>query len=135
MPVEDQVSVIYAASNGYLDRIDADRVEEFNEGLIERLHSAAGDTLGKIREGDWSDETQKALADALKECASDFGYDLDEEGMPLDEEVPVSKRDNGGARTDDRSDDDGEGDSRDGDGDGDGNQSDAEAAIAAGARS
>ena len=33
MPVEEQVAAIYAATNGYLDRIDADRVEEFHEGL------------------------------------------------------------------------------------------------------
>ena len=31
MPVEEQVAAIYAATNGYLDRIDADRVEDFQE--------------------------------------------------------------------------------------------------------
>src|SRR4029078_9110133 len=35
MPAEDQVSVIYAATNGYLDRIHADRVPEFHQGLVE----------------------------------------------------------------------------------------------------
>src|ERR671910_2542871 len=39
MAVEDQVAVIYAATNGYVDRINADRVAEFHEGLVERLHS------------------------------------------------------------------------------------------------
>ena len=48
MPVDDQVAVVYAATNGYLDRIDTDRVSEFNEGLVERLHSEISDTLEKI---------------------------------------------------------------------------------------
>src|SRR3954449_3313659 len=41
MPVEEQVAVIYAATNGYIDRIEADRVSEFNSKLIDRLHSEA----------------------------------------------------------------------------------------------
>src|SRR4051794_24231443 len=61
IPVEEQVAAIYAATNGYLDRISADRVEEFHEGLRERVRSAASEALEKMREGDWSDETQKAL--------------------------------------------------------------------------
>ncbi len=78
--VEDQVAVIYGATNGFLDRINADRVAEFNEGLTERLHADAAETLKKIAEGDWSDETQKALRDSIEQFAEDFGYDLDEEG-------------------------------------------------------
>ena len=41
--------------------------------------------LDKIAGGDWSDETQKALKDARRDFADDFGYDLDEEGQPLSE--------------------------------------------------
>jgi F-type H+-transporting ATPase subunit alpha len=128
LPVQEQVAIIYSATNGYLDRIDAERVEEFNTNLIERLRSSAKEVLDKIGEGDWSDETQKGLASAIEEFASDFGYDLDEEGMPLDEEVPVSRRDNGGARADDESrdqDDGSAGDDEEGSGD-------AAAALAAG---
>jgi F-type H+-transporting ATPase subunit alpha len=89
LPVEDQVAVIYAATNGYLDRVDADRVAEFHRGLVERLHSAAAEVLKKIAEGDWSDETQKALDAAIAEFAQDFGYDLDEEGQPLTDEDAI----------------------------------------------
>ena len=49
MPVADQVAVVYAATNGYLDRIDADRVPEFHEGLVERLHSEISDALRQDR--------------------------------------------------------------------------------------
>jgi F-type H+/Na+-transporting ATPase subunit alpha len=84
LAVGDQVAVIYAATNGYLDRVNVDRVTEFNQELVERLHSSASDTLEKISDGDWSDETQKALDQAIDEFAQDFGYDLDEEGQPED---------------------------------------------------
>jgi F-type H+-transporting ATPase subunit alpha len=99
MASEDQVAVLYAATNGYVDRIDADRVPEFHQGLVERLHSSAKETLEKIADGDWSDETQSSLDEAISEFAQDFGYDLDEEGQPLEEgDRGDSERDRGGDR-------------------------------------
>ena len=86
MAVEDQVAVVYAATNGFVDRINADRVAEFHRGLVERMHSEIPEVQKKIAEGDWSDETQKALRDSIEQFAEDFGYDLDEEGHPLSEE-------------------------------------------------
>jgi F-type H+/Na+-transporting ATPase subunit alpha len=88
MAVADQVAVVYAATNGYLDRIATERVAEFNEGLVERVHSEAADTLEAIAGGDWSDETQKKLDDVINQYAKDFGYDLDEEGLALEEDSP-----------------------------------------------
>jgi F-type H+-transporting ATPase subunit alpha len=85
LPVEDQVVQIYAATNGYLDRIDLDRVEEFLDGLLQRAHSEIGDGLKKIADGDWSDEIQAAVDKFVKDFADDFGYDLDEEGLPLEQ--------------------------------------------------
>ena len=96
MAVEDQVAVVYAATNGFLDRIDADRVAEFHQGLVERVHAEIPDALKKIAEGDWSDETQKALDDAIAQYAEDFGYDLDEEGHPLTDEQAIKE---GGRRS------------------------------------
>jgi F-type H+-transporting ATPase subunit alpha len=116
MRVEEQVAVIYAATNGYVDRINADRVGEFHDQLIERLHTNAQDVLDKIREGDWSDDVQKKLDDAIAEFAGDFGYDLDEEGQPLSDDA----EDEATARARKRGDSDGDkGDDGDGDGDGD----------------
>ena len=51
MAVADQVAVLYAATNGYVDRINADRVAEFHRDLVERLHSSASETLEKIADG------------------------------------------------------------------------------------
>jgi F-type H+-transporting ATPase subunit alpha len=87
MAVEEQVVAIYAATNGYVDRVSAERVEEFHQGLVERVRSSAADTLEAIRGGDWSDDTQSQLDRCIKTYAEDFGYDLDEEGQPLSEDA------------------------------------------------
>jgi F-type H+-transporting ATPase subunit alpha len=85
LAVEDQTIQIYAATNGFLDRINVERVTEFLTELTERAHAQLGEVRAKIAAGDWSEETQTAVHKALDEFASDFGYDLDEEGQPLEE--------------------------------------------------
>src|SRR6202042_1519575 len=57
LPIEIQVVQIYAATNGYLDRIDVDKVERFLAGLSDSVHASSSEVLEKIAEGDWSDET------------------------------------------------------------------------------
>jgi F-type H+-transporting ATPase subunit alpha len=53
------------------------------------MHSEHADVRTKIVGGDWSDETQRALNDAARAFAEDFGYDLDEEGQPLEDDAPL----------------------------------------------
>ncbi len=99
-PIEDQVVEVFAATNGFLDRIAVERVPEFLDGLTSRTHSEHEELLTKIREGDWSDETQEAVRAAVAEFADDFGYDLDEEGQPLDErDVGETTREQEGIRS------------------------------------
>src|SRR5918997_4296354 len=57
LAIEDQVVQIYAATNGYLDRIKVDRVPEFLEGLRQRMREEQGDVLEKIAGGDWEEGT------------------------------------------------------------------------------
>jgi len=87
MPVEDQVIQIYAATNGYLDRITVERVDDFLSGLTESVRGNQPELLGKVADGDWSGETQSAIEAAVGQFAEDFGFDLDEEGHPLEEEA------------------------------------------------
>jgi F-type H+-transporting ATPase subunit alpha len=82
----DQVAVVFAATNGFLDRISEDRVEDFNRDLIDRLHAEIPDELKQIGEGEWPDEVQDKLRGAVEQFAEDFGYDLDEEGQPEERE-------------------------------------------------
>jgi F-type H+-transporting ATPase subunit alpha len=84
MSVEEQVVVIYAATNGYVDRVAVDRVPEFHEALVQRLHSEKADLLSKLAAGEWDDSLTEELDKAVKEFADDFGYDLDEDGAPED---------------------------------------------------
>ncbi len=85
MPVEEQVIQIYAATNGFLDRILVDKVERFLAELIERVHGSDAELLGLISGGDWSDETQARVAAVVEQFAQDFGVDLDEEGHAIEE--------------------------------------------------
>ncbi len=89
LAVEDQTVQIFAATNGYLDRLNVERVQEFLLGLTERLHAQHQELRAKINGGDWSDEIQKEVRDTVDAFAKDFGYDLDEEGQPLDEDAPL----------------------------------------------
>jgi F-type H+-transporting ATPase subunit alpha len=91
LPVEDQTIQIYAATAGFLDRINTDRVPEFLAELVERCHAQHSDLRTKIAGGDWSDETQKGVHDAVESFAADFGYDLDEEGQPLEDDAPLKE--------------------------------------------
>jgi len=83
LPIDIQVAQIFAATSGALDRITVERIPEFLDGLTQRVRSEDTALLEKIKSGDWSDETQAALAKIVNGFADDFGYDLDEEGQPI----------------------------------------------------
>jgi F-type H+/Na+-transporting ATPase subunit alpha len=83
--VADQVSAIYSGTGGYLDRIKTERVKEFHEFLIQRLHAEQSELIGKINDGEWDDSIEEQLGNAIAEAIDDFGPDFDEEGQPLEE--------------------------------------------------
>ncbi len=96
MPVEDQVVQIYAATNGFVDRINVDKVTRFLTNLSESLRGNEPELLKKIAGGDWSDETQAELEKFVAQYAEDFGYDLDEEGLALEDgDEPPARREPG----------------------------------------
>ena len=53
-------------------------------GLVRGNAPGGSESIGG---GDWSDETKGKLETAVSTYAEDFGYDLDEEGLPLDDEA------------------------------------------------
>jgi F-type H+/Na+-transporting ATPase subunit alpha len=85
LPVAEQTAVVYAGTNGYLDRVLVGRIPEFLDGLSQRLRAEKAELLEKISGGDWEDATVEELDAAIKEYADDFGYDLDEDGNPTDD--------------------------------------------------
>ena len=83
--VEDQVAAIYSGTGGWLDRIKVERIKEFHEMLLQRLHSEQDELMQKIAAGEWDDSMEDQLGKAIAEAIDDFGPDFDEEGNPLEE--------------------------------------------------
>ncbi|MFL5782231.1 MAG: F0F1 ATP synthase subunit alpha [Thermoleophilaceae bacterium] len=83
--IEDEVAAIYSGTAGYLDRIEVERIKEFHEMLLQRLHSENDELMQKLAGGDWEDSTEEQLGKAIAEAIDDFGPDFDEEGNPLEE--------------------------------------------------
>jgi F-type H+/Na+-transporting ATPase subunit alpha len=83
--IEDQVAAIYSGTGGYLDRIKVERVSEFHEGLLQRLHAENAELMSRIAEGEWDDSIESELGDAIGEAIDDFGPDFDAEGNPIEE--------------------------------------------------
>jgi F-type H+-transporting ATPase subunit alpha len=80
----DQVAAIYSGTGGFLDRIKVDRVSEFHQTLLQRLHSEKSELMEKLNEGDWSDEIEADLGKSIAEAIDDFGPDFDSAGNPLE---------------------------------------------------
>jgi F-type H+/Na+-transporting ATPase subunit alpha len=81
----DQVAAIYSGTGGFLDRIKTERVSEFHDTLLQRLHAENSDLMSTLNEGDWSDEIEQQLGKAIAEAIDDYGPDFDSEGNPLEE--------------------------------------------------
>jgi F-type H+/Na+-transporting ATPase subunit alpha len=73
LKMEEQVCVIYAGVNGYLDPIPVDRVRPFEEGLLTSLRSQHRDLLEQIRSTrDLDDATAGKLKAAVETYAKTF---------------------------------------------------------------
>ena len=73
MAVEKQVAIIFAASKGYLDDIDVEKVADFEAGLFEYLDANASDQLKAIKdEGTISDDNSDALDKAISDFKNSF---------------------------------------------------------------
>ncbi|MCA9849287.1 MAG: F0F1 ATP synthase subunit alpha, partial [Dehalococcoidia bacterium] len=71
-PVEDQVAVMYAANQGYLDRIDVSEVPKMNQAIRDTL-AEEGTILASIRDSkELSDDTAAALDAVLEKIAGQF---------------------------------------------------------------
>ncbi len=73
LKMEEQVCVIYAGVNGYLDPIPVNRVRAFEDGLLGALRTEHGDILKDIREArDLSETTAAKLKGAVDAYAKAF---------------------------------------------------------------
>ena len=73
LQMEEQVCVIYAGVNGYLDGLAVNRVKAFENGLLEVLHSKHAKLLEAIRTSkDLSDESAAELKSTVDAFAASF---------------------------------------------------------------
>src|SRR5437868_6414101 len=63
-PVANQVAAIYSGTGGFLDRIKTERIREFHDAMLQRLHSEQSDLMGRIEEGEWDEQIEQALGKA-----------------------------------------------------------------------
>jgi F-type H+-transporting ATPase subunit alpha len=80
MSVEEQVTILWAATNGHTDDIPVDRVRAFEDGLLEYMRSAHGDLLKRIAT---EKEIKPDLADELKKAVTNFKSGSDFSSRPL----------------------------------------------------
>ena len=67
MPVEEQIVVIFAAANGYLDDVETDDVPDWERKYRDHMRDSQGEILDAIRnEQQISDETAKSLRGATE---------------------------------------------------------------------
>ena len=71
--VEKQVAVIFAASKGYIDGVDVDKVAEYESGLFDYLEANSGDDLKELAaEGVISGEMEKRLEKSIGDFTKGF---------------------------------------------------------------
>jgi F-type H+-transporting ATPase subunit alpha len=73
MPVEEQVVILFAATNGYLDEVEIDVVMDWERQFRDFMRDTHGDLLDSIRtEQELSDENEEKLREAVEHFDSNF---------------------------------------------------------------
>ncbi len=106
MPIEEQVAVIWAGTQGHLDDVPVDDVRRFEREFLDYLRREKSDLLGGIREsGKLGDDTSSALDEAMDAFKGQFSASEDagirpgsgeDEGDDSDEEVEAMDSDDVG---------------------------------------
>ena len=77
MPVEEQVVVIYAGINGYLDDLPIDAVKKFEREFLKFMRDEHRDILDDIRESrNLSEETEEKLKRAIENFRKEFKKEI-----------------------------------------------------------
>jgi F-type H+-transporting ATPase subunit alpha len=87
MPIEDQVAVIYAAVNGFLDDLEVGDIQEFEEEFLEYLRNMQPEILEDLRT---EEELTDELREALEGAAEDFKRSFEREEEAEEEADPTA---------------------------------------------
>jgi len=72
MPVELQVAIVYASTNGLIDQIPVEKVRDFEKQYLTLLTSEHQETLKEIRNGAFNDQIAEVLKNAAVDLAKSF---------------------------------------------------------------
>jgi len=74
-PVEvaHQVCILYAVTNGYLNKLDVEKIPEFERRLYEYMESNCYEVLKEIRETGKLEKEEETLKNALTKLLEEFG--------------------------------------------------------------
>ncbi len=73
MPFEEQTVSIFAGTNGFIDAIEVDRVNEYEEQMLAFFRSEHADVLASIRNsGKFEDDTKASVVAGLEAFAKQF---------------------------------------------------------------
>jgi F-type H+-transporting ATPase subunit alpha len=76
MPVEHQVAIIYALTNGYLDDVEVEKVQKWEADLHKYLREMKADVLKMISEKkELTEEVEEALKKAIEEYKQVYSID------------------------------------------------------------
>ncbi len=80
LPAEEQVVIIYAATEGLLDEVPVEDIQDFEDALLERMRTQYEQVLDTIREsGKLSDDAASEIRDIVADVASTYIIDDEEE--------------------------------------------------------
>lgn len=75
LPVENQVAILFATSNGLLDDVPVEKIIEFEAGMQKYLNTSAKTELKNIKKtGDLDSETEKGLIDKINDYKKTLDY-------------------------------------------------------------
>ena len=73
MSVANQVAIIYASVNGYLDNVEIDQINKYESDLVEYLSANNQSTLDTIvKSGELDDKNKGELNKALEAFSNTF---------------------------------------------------------------
>ena len=80
MPVEQQVAIIFAATEGLIDQVPIDQISAFEEELLERLTLRHEDTLNEISEtGKLSDDAKATITQVAEDLVDIYSAEDESE--------------------------------------------------------
>ncbi len=75
MPVENQVIILFAAINGYLDDLPVDKVREFESKLLNSIRTTNAELVNKLaKEKNFDDKMESEMKTAIADFKKSFRY-------------------------------------------------------------